>query len=100
MVRYAHWYFMAGAPDRIREAAPRHIDYWHSIGLTGYAGGPFADRSGGLITFEAVDESAARAAVDADPFVRKHLLGDSWLKPWQPIGAPEPIVAGLQTSAR
>lgn len=100
MTRYVYVYFMAGEPERVRAAAPRHTEYWHSLDLVGYAGGPFADRSGGLITFLAADEDAGRAAVDGDPFVRENLLGQSWLKPWQPVGAEDPLARELQITSR
>jgi uncharacterized protein YciI len=37
-------------------------------------GGPFSDRSGGLIIFEAADEGAAGKTVAGDPFQRAALL--------------------------
>ena len=49
-----------------------------------YLGGPFEDRTGGLITFEAQDTERARRAVDADPFIRDGLLEAHWLKQWTP----------------
>lgn len=100
MPRYVHLYFMGGEPERVRDAAARHTAYWHALGLAAYAGGPFADRTGGLITFVADDEEAARAAVNDDPFVREGLLSQSWLKRWQPIGAAESLAPDLQTSSR
>lgn len=63
---------------------PRHAAYWRDLGLPGYLGGPFGDRSGGLITFEATDRSLARELVARDPFVQETLLESSWLKEWQP----------------
>lgn len=51
--RPAYFYFMKNDPDRIRSVVPLHVEYWKGSGLEGYMGGPFADRSGGLITFEA-----------------------------------------------
>jgi uncharacterized protein YciI len=52
--------------------------------LTGYLGGPFADRTGGLITFQADDDQQAKRAVDTDPFVQEGLLEVYWLKQWAP----------------
>ncbi|HEX6206811.1 MAG TPA: YciI family protein [Actinomycetota bacterium] len=86
MPRFAYTYLMKDEPERVRAAAPGHAAYWHDLGPPGYLGGPFGDRSGGLITFEAEDERAARRLVDEDPFVRQDLLEASWLKEW----APEP----------
>ena len=44
-----------------------------------------ADRSGGLITFEAGSVEEAEQLVAGDPFVRAGLLEDAWLKEWTPI---------------
>ena len=46
-----------------------------------YLGGPFEDRTGGLITFDAND-TAAEGAVLEDPFVREDLVEARWLKQW------------------
>lgn len=82
-MRFAHVYLMAEDPDRVRAVAPQHAAYWQGLDLPNYLGGPFADRSGGLITFEArAVEEAEQLAVD-DPFVREGLLATRWLKEWQ-----------------
>lgn len=47
-----------------------------------YLGGPFADRSGGLITFEASSRERAEKMTGQDPFARHGLLGLHWLKEW------------------
>jgi len=54
-------------PDRVRTVAPEHAAYWRNLGLPGYAGGPFADRSGGLITFDADSLEQAAGIIAADP---------------------------------
>jgi hypothetical protein len=81
-MRVLYFYLMRDAEDRIRAAAPEHATYWRELGLEDYLGGPFADRSGGLITFEvgSIDEAERRVA--EDPFVRGDLLERRWLKEW------------------
>jgi uncharacterized protein len=69
---------MNGAPDRVRTVAPRHAAYWRGLGLDHYLGGPFADRSGGLITFETGSLSEAEQLVADDPFVQEDLLEQGW----------------------
>jgi uncharacterized protein len=81
-VRFAYGYTMADAPDRVRAAVPRHVAYWRGLALDGYLGGPFVDRSGGLITFEAASPEAADALVAGDPFMRDGLLAQQWTKQW------------------
>jgi uncharacterized protein YciI len=81
--RFAYVYFMKNDPLRIRATVPRHIAHWRDLRLPGYLGGPFEDRSGGLITFEE-EEDRAQQAVDSDPFVIEGLLETHWLKCWAP----------------
>jgi uncharacterized protein YciI len=87
-MRFLFFYLMTDDPVRVREAAPRHAAYWQDLAPPGYLGGPFADRSGGLITFEADTLSRAEELVHGDPFLHDRLVGDWWLKPWlaEPVG--------------
>jgi uncharacterized protein YciI len=81
--RFLYVYAMKDRPDVVREVAPQHARYWHDLRLPGYLGGPFADRSGGSISFVAETGDAAEEFVAADPFVVADLLSESWLKEWQ-----------------
>jgi uncharacterized protein YciI len=100
MTRYVYVYAMAGEPQLIRAAAPGHTEYWHALRLAGYAGGPFGDRSGGLITFLADDEEAARQAVAGDPFTLAGVIGESQLKAWEPVGVDHPLAPVLHANSR
>ena len=82
MKRFAFVYLMQDEPERIAEIAPKHVNYWHNLSLPEYAGGPFADQSGGLITFAAGDHEAAADFARDDPFMRENLLAQCWLKEW------------------
>jgi uncharacterized protein YciI len=82
--RFAYLYFMKDDPDRVPATVGRHVAHWHELRLPGYLGGPFEDRTGGLITFQAQDGEHARRAVDADPFVQEDLLAAHWPKQWTP----------------
>ena len=75
---------MKDDPGRVRAAVPRHVSHWQELRLPCYIGGPFDDRSGGLITFEADDEERAGDAVNSDPFLVGGLLETYWLKRWGP----------------
>lgn len=77
-------YLMRNDAPGIRDAVPEHVGYWEGARLDGYRGGPFADRSGGLITFRAADLQEASAIAERDPFVRRGLLGERWIKEWLP----------------
>ena len=81
-MRILYFYLMSDAPDRMRTVAPRHAAYWRELGLDHLLGGPFADRSGGLITFEAGSLSEAEQLVADDPFVQEDLLEQRWVKEW------------------
>jgi uncharacterized protein len=82
--RYAYFYLMQDDRDRVAATVGRHVSHWRELGLPDYLGGPFADRTGGLITFRAEDDQQAQRAVDTDPFVQEGLLAAHWLKRWSP----------------
>jgi hypothetical protein len=73
---------MKGEPARIQATVPAHVAYWNGRSLPGYLGGPFADRSGGLITFEVENLDEAARIIDNDPFVLENLLEEKWIKEW------------------
>lgn len=81
--RFLFVYFMREQQDRVGQVAPEHVRYWHDLELPGYLGGPFSDRSGGSISFEAENRLEAERLVAGDPFVAADLLTESWLKQWQ-----------------
>jgi uncharacterized protein YciI len=74
---------MRDRPDVVRDVAPRHAQYWRDLDLPGYMGGPFADRSGGSISFLTGSHVEAEELVADDPFVAADLLSESWLKEWR-----------------
>ena len=80
--RFVFFYFMKKEPEKIKAAVPSHIEYWYKLKLNNYLGGPFADRSGGMITFEAGSIEEATKITDNDPFVIQDLLESKWLKEW------------------
>jgi uncharacterized protein YciI len=61
---------------------PYHVNYWKDGDLEGCVGGPFADRTGGLIAFDAAGPSEANALVEQDPFVVHGLIEQRWIKEW------------------
>ncbi len=82
--RFVYFYLMKPAPDRVREVVPLHVKYWQASRVNGYLGGPFTDRTGGLILFETASLENATAVVEADPFVAHGLIATKWLKEWLP----------------
>jgi uncharacterized protein YciI len=83
-MKIAYSYWMKHDPDRVKTVALEHAAYWRELRLPGYLGGPFADRLGGLITFEADSFEQAEAIIAADPFVQEQLLESSVVKQWMP----------------
>ena len=81
-MRFAYGYVMANEPDRVRAVAPRHAAYWRAAALDDYVGGPFSDRSGGLITFDAESLEQAEHLASQDPFRRENVIDSHWLKEW------------------
>lgn len=82
--QFVFFYTMRENAPEIREVVPAHVAYWKGAALEGYRGGPFADRSGGLITFRAADLRAATDVTEKDPFVLRGLLREKWTKEWLP----------------
>ena len=82
MTQFAYAYLMKPEPERVRAIAPSHAAYWQQLALRDYRGGPFADRSGGLITFDAESPEHAEELVSADPFLRERLLERHCIKEW------------------
>jgi uncharacterized protein YciI len=81
-MRFAYGYVMADRPERVREVAPVHAAYWRAASLEHYLGGPFGDRTGGLITFDVETRELAERLASGDPFRRAGLLKSHWLKEW------------------
>ena len=73
---------MGADNDQPAGVIPHHVQHWDAHRSSGYLGEPFADRSGGLIVYEALDLGAAEAIVHGDPFVEGGHLSQWWLKEW------------------
>jgi uncharacterized protein YciI len=71
---FVFFYLMANDLAAIRTTVPAHVAYWRGLGLADYRAGPFADRSGGLITFRAEQLLEATHVVERDPFVVQRLV--------------------------
>jgi uncharacterized protein YciI len=84
MNRFVYFYFNRRTPERISEVIPAHVCYWQTAHVADYQGGPFADRTGGLIVFAAKDLQQATAIIRQDPFVSEDLIEEKWIKEWLP----------------
>jgi uncharacterized protein YciI len=88
--RFVYFYLMKEEPDRIGAAVPSHVEFWQGSGLPGYTGGPFADKSGGLVMFEASTLEEATAIANRDPFVVQDVVDSRWVKEWMPTQPSSP----------
>ncbi len=80
--KYAFFYLMKNDPEKIRDIIPAHIKYWDNSKPINYSGGPFGDRSGGLILFEAENMETATELAMNDPFVVREAIETKWVKEW------------------
>ena len=80
--RFIFFYFNRNEPEKLREVVPAHVQYWKTADLKIYAGGPFADRSGGLISFAAQSLEKAREIILRDPFMQEDLIEQKWIREW------------------
>jgi uncharacterized protein YciI len=84
MKRFVYFYFNRHIPERIIEVIPAHVRYWQTAHLADYQGGPFADRTGGLIVFAAQGLQQAIDIIRQDPFMSEDLIDNKWIKEWLP----------------
>ena len=80
--RFVYFYFNRNEPEKIRQVVPAHVGYWKSAKVKGYMGGPFGDRTGGLISFVAPSLQDATEIILQDPFIVENLISEKWIKEW------------------
>lgn len=80
--RFIYFYFNRNEPEKIHQVVPAHVEYWRSLNMEGYMGGPFTDRTGGLISFLASNLEEAEEIMRQDPFVSADLIEQKWIKQW------------------
>ena len=81
---FVYFYFNRNAPEKIRQVVNAHVDYWKTANLKDYSGGPFSDRTGGLISFKASSLEEAAEIILKDPFNLEDLIEQKWIKEWLP----------------
>lgn len=82
--RFIFFYFFKKGEEEISEAIAQQTDYWTNMSPDGFLGGLFADKSGGLITFEAGSVEEAERYVSNDPLAKKGLIEQKYIKEWMP----------------
>ena len=81
-MRIVYFYLNRNDAEKIKEVVPRHVQYWQSAEVAEYQGGPFSDRSGGLIIFQAANLEEATHIIQQDPFVLEDMIAEKWIKSW------------------
>jgi uncharacterized protein YciI len=79
---FIYFYFNRNEPEKIRQVIPAHVQYWKTANPKEYKGGPFGDRTGGLISFLASSLEEATDIILQDPFVLQDLIAEKWIKEW------------------
>ena len=69
-------------PARLKTVIPAQIKYWEEHAAVNFTGGPFKDRSGGMISFTAADLAAAENICKGDPFVKEGMVKEYWVREW------------------
>jgi uncharacterized protein YciI len=80
--RFMYFYFNRNEPEKIRQMVPAHVRYWKTANIKEYMGGPFSDRTGGLISFSVSSFEKATEIIQQDPFIVEDLIADKWIKEW------------------
>lgn len=80
--QFIYFYFNRNEPEKIGQVVPIHVQYWKAANLKGHTGGPFGDRSGGLISFSAASLEQATEIILQDPFIQEDLIEQKWIKEW------------------
>ena len=80
--RYIFFYLLKDKPNKIQDTFMDHINYWMNSGVEEFAGGPFADRTGGLITFVTSSLEEASKVIMQDPFIKIKVIDKKWIKEW------------------
>lgn len=80
--RFVYFYVNRDDPEKLRQTVPTHVRYWNTLNLAGYMGGPFGDRTGGLISFLAASLHEATEIILQDPFLLEDLVEQYWIKEW------------------
>lgn len=83
MARFLVLTTFASAEKRTQHRAEHRV-YLNQLVTEGklLMAGPFADETGGLIVFEAVDEAEVQGMMDNDPFTINGVFATTEIKPW------------------
>ena len=78
--QFLFFYFTDNDVEGVERIIKKHIEYWKDNKPENYKGGPFSDRSGGMISFTAENFEIAEKLAFGDPFVIEKVVKRRWLK--------------------
>ncbi len=81
MKKFIFFYFNTRL-EKVREVVPSHIDFWNNQQFESYTGGPFSDKTGGMIIFTANSLTEANEIIKKDPFMAGNLISEYYIKEW------------------
>lgn len=84
MPTYIREIVMEPGDERRLAVRPEHRDYVRALFDRGEIrmSGPLVGDAGAVLVYEAVDQDAARALVDADPYTRERVVREVSLREW------------------
>lgn len=84
MKTYIFMYFLVDDVQKIKNTIGPHVKYWKNEEFNYYRGGPFSDKTGGLIIFTSKSYEEATEIINNDPFIKGDTLKEYLLKEWIP----------------
>ena len=84
MRTYIFMYFLVDDVEKIKSTIGPHVNYWRNQEFDDYRGGPFTDKTGGLIIYSSNSYEEANEIINNDPFIKEGTLKEYWLKEWIP----------------
>jgi uncharacterized protein YciI len=78
--RFVYFYLNRNEPEKIKQVVPAHVRYWKKANRTGFMGGQFGDRTGGLISFVAQSLQEAMDIILQEPFILEDSIEQKWIK--------------------
>lgn len=78
---------MEPGDERRLSVRPEHREYVHELYGRGEIrmSGPLAGDAGAILVYQAADENAVRALIEADPYVREGVVREVSLREWMVV---------------
>ncbi|HWD04683.1 MAG TPA: YciI family protein [Amycolatopsis sp.] len=72
---------------KVADVRPRHREWLNQRSAEGsvVVAGPFADDSGGLVLWQAEDETALKQVIDQDPYQLEGVIAERTVREYKPV---------------